>query len=554
MKDRTMIRRALLDVRRALVLLLTFARTMGPPLLLRLGGKRESAREIGARVRKAFEHLGITYVKLGQFLAMRFDILPEEVCRELAKLFDAVPPMKSKIVIETIERELGKPIGKIFARFNREPLAAASIAQVHRGVLPTGEAVAIKVQRPRITEIFAADIRNLQRIARVGDFFRLLGPQSMVDAVEEFERFTSREMDFLIEASTAEKLRENAGPFEDVPRIYRQYSTPRILTMEFIDAPSLSEIIHDIESGGQALVPAGDRRERLSSTIDVQAAIQNLANASLRQLFVTGFFHADPHPGNILIREDGTVVFVDFGIFGQLSRERRETFAMYIENLAMGNIEQSYRHFVRLLEPTSETDPQQLKRDVYAIMRGWYEASRTSASSLAERHLGKYFSEFIEAIRANKVRMGLDTLLFWRALLALDATALRFKARFDLLGQLRTFFERIRPTPIERLIDVMTSTQLAFDLLQLAHDAPGDVSQSIDDVIVERPLVAVRSESAPQQTIRVNNDAVLIALPLGAASLFVIGLFAPLNVIGEVIVWTALLFTASAALIRRATT
>ena len=172
----------------------------------------------------------------------------------------------------------------------------------------------------------------------------------------------------------------------------------------------------------------------------------------------------------------------------------------------------------------------------------------------SDLHLGKYFSEFIEAIRANKVRMGLDTLLFWRALLALDATALRFKARFDLLGQLRTFFERIRPTPIERLIDVMTSTQLAFDLLELARKAPGDVSQSIDDVIVERPLVAVRSESAPQQTIRVNNDALLIALPLGAASLFVIGLFVPLNVIGEVIVWTALLFTASAALIRRAAT
>src|SRR5207248_9265253 len=121
-----MIRRALLDVRRALALLVTFARTMGPPLLLRLGGKRSSATEIGARIRTAFERLGITYVKLGQFLAMRFDILPEEVCRELAKLFDAVPPMKTQVVIETIERELGKPIGKIFARFNREPLAAAS--------------------------------------------------------------------------------------------------------------------------------------------------------------------------------------------------------------------------------------------------------------------------------------------------------------------------------------------------------------------------------------------------------------------------------------------
>lgn len=507
--------RWLLDVRRFAVLMAMLARTLVPPLLLRMRGVRETPAAIGARVRRAFERLGVTYVKLGQFLAMRFDILPEDVCRELARLFDAVPPMPAAAVLQTIEREFGEPASTLFAEFNEKPLAAASIAQVHRAVLHNGDLVAVKVQRPRISEIFAADIRNLRRLARAGDVLRILGPQSMVEAVEEFQRFTSREMDFLTEANTAEKLRANAGPFEDVPRIYRELTTSRVLTMEFVDAPSLSEIIHALESGnGNDGTPWRDVAPRL----DVQQAIRNLANACLRQLFVTGFFHADPHPGNILIREDSTVVFVDFGIFGQLSATRREIFATYIENLALGNIEQSYRYFVRLLEPTSETDTQQLRRDVHAIMRGWYESSRDPDTPLAARHLGRYFGEFITAIRENKVRMGLDTLLFWRTLLALDSTALRFEAQFDLLGELRGFFERYRPTPIERVLTLVTSRELALQVFDLVHSAPGNVQRVLNDAAEDRPLVAVRREISRARIRRENNEARLLAACLAGVA------------------------------------
>jgi ubiquinone biosynthesis protein len=501
--------RWLLDVRRFVVLVAMLVRTLVPPLLLRLRGVKETHTQIGARVRRAFERLGITYVKLGQFLAMRFDILPEDVCRELARLFDAVPPMPAAAVLHTIEREFGEPAHTLFAEFREKPLAAASIAQVHRAVLHNGDLVAVKVQRPRIREIFAADIRNLRRLAHAGDVLRILGPQSMVEAVEEFERFTSREMDFLTEANTAEKLLANAGPFEDVPRIYRELTTSSVLTMEFVDAPSLSEIIHALENGNGN--GNGTPWRDVAPHLDVEQAIRNLAKACLRQLFVTGFFHADPHPGNILIREDSTVVFVDFGIFGQLSPERREIFATYIENLAMGNIEQSYRYFVRLLEPTSETDVQQLRRDVYAIMRGWYESSKDPNTPLSARHLGRYFGEFITAIRDNKVRMGLDTLLFWRALLALDSTALRFQEQFDLLGELRTFFERNRPTPVQRVLSLVTSRELAMQVLELVRSAPDHVSRVLDDAAEDRPLLSVRREISRVRIHHENDDARLLA-------------------------------------------
>src|SRR5438874_3459212 len=243
--------RWLLDLRRAALLTAVFAITFAPLLLSRLRGKKVVPATIGARVRKAFERLGVTYVKLGQFLAMRFDILPEEVCRELAQLFDKVPPMPHAAVMKTVESELGAPPEEIFAQFDAEPLAAASIAQVHRASLPDGTRVAVKIQRPRIQQIFAADIRNLKRLARVGDALRVLGPQSTRDAVEEFERFTSREMNFLTEARTAERLRANAGAFEEVPRVHFAFTTERVLTLDFVDAPSLAQIVHGLEDGDE---------------------------------------------------------------------------------------------------------------------------------------------------------------------------------------------------------------------------------------------------------------------------------------------------------------
>jgi ubiquinone biosynthesis protein len=529
--------RWLLDLRRAALLTAVFAYTLAPLLLLRLRGKKAAPAAIGARVREAFERLGVTYIKLGQFLAMRFDILPEEVCRELAQLFDKVPPMPYADVVKTVESELGSPPDRIFTDFEIEPLAAASIAQVHRASLPDGTRVAVKIQRPRIQEIFAADIRNLKRLAFFGDALRLLGPQSTRDAVEEFERFTSREMNFLTEARTAERLRANAGPFEEVPRVHRAYTTERVLTLDFVDAPSLAQIVHRLEDGGE---------ETLSDLgVDAQQVIQNLADATLRQLFITGFFHADPHPGNILIRPDGTVVFVDFGIFGQLAPDRRETFATYIEHVSLGNVPESYRHFLRLLEPTAATDPEQLRRDVYAIMQGWYDASRDTATPLAERHLGKFISEFIEAIRRNSVRMGLDTLLFWRALLVLDATALRFKSQFDLLGHLRHFFERERPSPIARIFALVTDTGIVRDAYALARAAPVAARQAIEEAASARPLIAIRPDDAPARAQRENDGARQIAAAAVAMAMLVLLTRAPLNLMGEAIAWMGLVSTAA---------
>jgi len=511
-RSRSWIGRSLLDARRAAVLAVVAVRTFVPLLGLRLLRRRHPPEVIGARVRTAFERLGVTYLKLGQFLAMRFDILPEEVCRELARLFDEVPPMALQKVLRTIEEELGAPPDEIFVEFDREPLAAASIAQVHRAVVRGGDKVAVKVQRPGIQEIFAADIRNLKRLAAIGDAFHLLGPTSVHGLIEEFSRFTSREMNFITEGRTAERLRRDVGPFDDVPNVYWDYTTERVLTMEFVDAPSLAQILHAMKEG-EAEMPAG---------IDPQRVIENLADATLRQLFVTGFYHADPHPGNILIRPGNTIVFVDFGIFGQFAPDRREMFVSYLEQNAVGNVEEGYRRFMPLLEPTTETDLRRLRVDVQNIMRDWYLASRDPSTPLAERHLGTFFGKFVGILRENKTRISMDTLLFWRTLVVVDATALRFSAQFDLLAHLRNFLERERPSPMARILTVLTSHETARDLVALARSVPRDLRQRLENTENPRPLLTVRRDDAHWRARAANEDARRIAAAVVALAMLVL--------------------------------
>ncbi|WP_089938572.1 ABC1 kinase family protein [Candidatus Entotheonella palauensis] len=532
-----------LDLRRMLLLIRTLVVTVGPSLLRRLAGRGEDAEVIGARFRQALASLGITYIKLGQFLAMRFDILPEEVCRELARLFDDVPPLPAHVIRDLLETEFAKPVEEVFKEFEWSCIAAASVAQVHRATRQNGEVVAVKIQRPGIVRFFAADMRLLRRAARIGDYFQLLGTQSLVKALDEFERFTQREMDFTVEARTAVKLRQNAGPFEDAPHIHWDLTTARVLTMEFVDGYSLSEIIALVESGRTAQL------QHMAPHLDLNRAVNNMARASLRQLFVTGFFHADPHPGNIIIRQDGTVVFIDFGIFGQLTDERRETFASYIEHIAMGNIEQSYRQFIHLLEPTSQTDMQQLKRDVHAIMHRWHEASLRSDSSLSERHLGTYFSEFIEAIRTNHVAMSMDTLLFWRALLTLDATALRFEVAFDLLTLLRQFFEETRPTPLQKMVCPVTDYALVRSLFDGSRESPDQATLLLNDFVRGHADAHFEVDSDPMAQYPMVHTSILVAAIAGT-SLALLAVETPFSAAGQLVTAGIVLSLLGAALLR----
>ncbi|HVE82026.1 MAG TPA: AarF/ABC1/UbiB kinase family protein [Myxococcales bacterium] len=442
--------RFLLDLHRVALLLVVGLRFAVPLLLRRMLRRPISHREAGVALRRFCEEMGLTYLKLGQYLAMRFDLLPLEVCRELENLYESVQPLPFQVVRLRVETELGRPLEQLFARFQPEPLAAASVAQVHRATTWDGLEVAVKVQRPGIEAIFRADIRNMRRVARVGDWLHVAGRLSAVDTVDALADYTLREMDFVIEGRTADRLRRNAASCEHIPRVHWDLTTRRVLTLEFVEGISVGKACTLVETGRESELEALLPGHRIDDLLG------NLAFASLRQLFVTGFFHGDPHPGNVLFLKDGRVAFLDFGICGVMGREDIDNLSAFMESLAAGNVERAYHHYARLSVYTPDTDVQAVHRGTVRVLRAWYEASQDPASTMKDRHLGRYWGEMIELFRTSHVLQRPDNLLFWRALLILDATSLRMAHRFDLLQHVRAFFQRIQPGPRRRLEELLS--------------------------------------------------------------------------------------------------
>lgn len=276
------------------------------------------------RVRLVLEELGPSFVKLGQLMSTRADIFPPEYIEELRKLQDRVPPIPFTEIQEVIEEELKRPINEVFVEFDRESFAAASVAQAHLATLPGGKRVVVKVIRPAIEKKIREDIRLMyylaDKIEKTFDVGRILAPSNVV---REFERNIFRELDMLIEAGSIEKFSRNFQDTEEIyiPKVYWDYTTKSILVMERIDGFKVDQVeeqkVHGIDPKEVALIGL---------------------RCFARQLMEFGFFHADPHPGNVIVMYDGRVSLVDFGITGYLDEEMMRQIA----NIFLGYAEHDY--------------------------------------------------------------------------------------------------------------------------------------------------------------------------------------------------------------------
>lgn len=402
-----------------------------------------TASSFGPRLRHFLETSGVTAIKIGQYLAIRIDLLPEDVTNELSRLFDAVPALPFSRVKSVIEAELGAPLATLFARFDEQPIGAASIAQVHRAVDHAGRSLAVKVQRPGVAENLRSDFRNLRRLAWLYDRFARPGSVSVVTLIDEVANFTLREVDFQREGRTADRIRSDAGPGVHIPRIYWNLTTPRVLAMEFIRGTPLARIINRAESGEP------EAFERAAPGGDPAAIVETLSRACLRQLFITGIFQGDPHPANVLIEPDGTVALVDFGIFGELTREDRHLLRRYVLTLAWGRLEEAFDSYSLLVEPTAATDLRAYRRDTLYIIAAWYRSVTDPYLPPRERVTARFQGEMFQVMRKHNVRMRQDLILFWRALAVLDSTAQRVPVGFNLLASIRRFFAEQAPGPAD---------------------------------------------------------------------------------------------------------
>ena len=260
------------------------------------------------KLRLILEDLGPTYIKLGQIMSLHSDILPKSYCEELMRLHSEVTPMPFEQVAEVIRKSYGYEWNEVFQSIDVHPLGSASIAQVHRAVLKTGEDVVVKVQRQGIYKVMSRDISLLHKAAK------LVPPGTIKDMVDinmvldELWTVTQQEMNFLLEAASMEEFaqRNQDVAFVTTPRLYREYTTNHVLVMEYIDGFAIN-----------------DKENLLANGYDLNEIGTKLVDNYIRQVMEDGFFHADPHPGNVRIR-DGKIVWIDMGMMGRLTERDRE--------------------------------------------------------------------------------------------------------------------------------------------------------------------------------------------------------------------------------------
>ncbi|EGD51441.1 2-polyprenylphenol 6-hydroxylase [Thermoanaerobacter ethanolicus JW 200] len=304
----------------------------------------------GERLKLALEELGPTFIKMGQILSTRSDILPKDVIKELEKLQDKVPAFSFDEVKSVIQNEFGESLEEAYAEFEPTPLAAASIAQVHKALLWSGKTVVVKVQRPGIEKIIAQDMKILEDIAKFVDNHTKYGKlYNFTKMVEDFKKRLEEELDFRIEGENAEKFKKNFLKDKKVkiPSIIWTHTTRRVLTMEYIDGIPLNDF--------NAIDEAG---------LDRGAIARNLAKSVLNQILRDGFFHGDPHPGNIMVLGDGTIAFLDFGMVGSLSPERKRQFSKMLLGIVYKNSRMITESIIDLNAVTLNVNMKKLEKDI----------------------------------------------------------------------------------------------------------------------------------------------------------------------------------------------
>lgn len=414
------------------------------------------------RMRLALEELGPTFVKLGQILSTRPDVIPNAFVREFEKLQDNVPCFSFEEVLSQITTELGGPVEQFFAEIDPVPLAAASIAQVHRARLITGEDVAIKVRRPGIVAVVESDISALMSLADLAER-HVPGSElySPVGIVREFARTIRREMDFSREAHTIEKFRDNfiKTPWMYFPRVYWEQSSRAVLTMEYVAGIKISDCQKLSDNG-----------------LDCKLIAHRGADSFLEMVLNHGFFHGDLHPGNVLILPDNVICLLDYGIVGRLDEELKT----FLTDILTAIIKRDMDEVVSLLlfagDISDTLDIRALKRDLFNFIDGYYEIP------LKDIVVGRMLMEFIEIIALYNIRITPDLMLLAKSLVLVEGSGRALDPSFDMVEHLRPFIvkairQKLSPLRISRDIN-----QILSSYLNLARNIPRDLKEIINRI------------------------------------------------------------------------
>lgn len=400
--------------------------------------RRDSRRRRANRLRIILQRLGPTAIKVGQQLSVRADLFPSEYCDELAKMLDLVPPFKFEFARKQIAKTIRCPLDRVFRRIDPDPIGSASLACVFQAQLLNGTLVAIKVKRPDIGNRMAADLKAISWICKVAENLGIIRPGLTRNLQLELSRMFSEEIDFSLEARYTEIFRRDAKKCRHVsaPRVFFEFSDYDVLVTEFVSGVFLSEILTAIETEDQAAMAELRRRG-----FNPEIIAKRMNQVFLWECFESNFFHADPHPANIIVKPDNMLVMIDFGSCGSISDRMRQRLLSFNRALVTDNLNGMVQDTIAMLEPLPHFDVHSYYIDLMNIYRETFIAHKSKHAPWYDKCSGGMWMKVIAMSQKYRLPMTLDTVRIFRASFMYDSIVYRLHPRMNAQREFRKWAE-----------------------------------------------------------------------------------------------------------------
>jgi ubiquinone biosynthesis protein len=410
-----------------------------------------------------FEACGGGYVKVGQLLATRYDLLRVEYTDELGKLLDSLRPVPTPKIVQEIERGLGRPVQDAFASFEPEPLATASLAQVHGAVLADGDEVVVKVLKPGIGERVRIDLRFLRLSARVLDLLPVLHGLDVSGLIDDLSRTAIDELDLSREAMYTAFLHEQmaADPIDHyAPRVYRELSSRNVLTLERVRGVTVREMLAASTNGNSGILEVWATRG-----ITPRRTAVILLRSVLEQTMRYRSFNADPHPSNLIVSDGGRLNWVDFGACGSLDERQWELQLRLREAIAREEIHGAYLALLESMEPLPYRNLSRFEQEIKRLMTDYLVASRDPSAPLSQKSTGAFLLKTLATLRRNRLPMTSSTVQLYRTIVIADIVMLGLYPSIDWRGHLRRFLRDLSIDMVQKTVkESVTSPYTGFRL------------------------------------------------------------------------------------------
>lgn len=447
------------------------------------------------RLRRAFEGGGPTFAKLAQQLSMRADMLPYPYCAELSKMLDQAAAFPTDEAIAIIERNIGQPLGDVFQTFDPKPIGSASLACVYQAELKTGERVAVKVRRPGIGPLIAADLRAMDWILILGETLTIIPPGATRPFRQEFETILFNEMNFRAEARYTDLFRQRAAKRKKgvtAPRVYFPYCSEEVLVSELVSGVWMWELMAAVDRNDQEFL--AKVREQ---GIEPKSLARKLVRVMQHEVQEELFFHSDPHPANLVVMPNNVICFLDFGAIGRFTTQTRKTVRQFQYHMIKGDIGRMANCAISLLGPLPPMDVESVRHEFEKIYADAVYAMKSQDAEWWEKSAAQGWLRFLEVARQFHIPAGVDTIQFFRTTFAYDAVIMRLHKDLDVTKEWEAYGKEAAKEARQRVKKSMQQRRFGpTDMDYLQIEEFGDLARQFVFQLqqnIENPIIRFRN-------------------------------------------------------------